>query len=81
KHARATEVTITLSQNKKFITLSIIDNGVGFDTRKQKKGIGIANIKSRANSYSVIADFISQPGKGCILKVTFPVTDALLNKS
>jgi PAS domain S-box-containing protein len=81
KHARATEIVIRLLQNKKNIILFITDNGVGFDTGKQQKGIGIANIKSRANSYSGIADFISQPGKGCILKVTFPVTDALLNKS
>lgn len=79
KHAKATEVTISLSQKNKFIILSISDNGVGFDTGKKQKGIGIANIKSRAVSYNGTADFISQPGRGCVLVVTFPVTDALLN--
>ena len=78
-HAKATEVAISLSQNKKSIILSVLDNGVGFDTHKKQKGIGVANIKSRAESYNGTADFISKPGQGCGLVVTFPVTDALLN--
>ena len=80
KHAKATEVTISLSQNKKSIILSISDNGVGFDTGKKRKGIGIANIKSRAASYKGTADFVSQPGQGCVLTVTFPLIDGLVNK-
>ncbi|MEP7110776.1 MAG: PAS domain-containing protein [Ferruginibacter sp.] len=78
KHAKSTVATISLTQNKNCILLSITDNGVGFDTAKKQKGIGIVNIKSRAAFYNGTADFISQPGQGCILNVTFPVTDALL---
>jgi len=81
KHAKATQVRITLSQNGTTIMLSIADNGVGFDTAQKRKGIGIANIKSRATSYSGVADFVSQPGQGCVLTVTFPVMDELLNKN
>jgi PAS domain S-box-containing protein len=77
KHAKATEVTIRLSQIKKSIVLSISDDGVGFDTSQKRKGIGIVNIKSRATSYNGTADFVSQPGQGCVLIATFPVTDAL----
>ena len=73
KHAKATEVTISLSQNKKSIILSISDNGVGFDTTKKSKGIGVSNIISRAELYKGTAIFISQPGKGCSLIVSFPV--------
>jgi len=80
KHAKATEITLSLSQTKKSIILSITDNGVGFDTHKIKKGIGLANIRSRAASYNGIADFVSQPGKGCVLTVTIPLIDGLLNK-
>lgn len=77
KHAKATGVTIKFSQNKKTITLNVTDNGIGFDPAIKRKGIGLDNIKSRAISYSGNADFISQPGKGCILIVTFPVTEKL----
>jgi len=78
KHAKATKAGVTLSQNKKFIILSISDNGVGFDTGKKQTGIGIANIKNRAEAYNGKADFNSQPGKGCILTVTFAMTRILL---
>ncbi|MEP7143180.1 MAG: PAS domain-containing protein [Ferruginibacter sp.] len=80
KHAKATKVTIGLSQNKTSITLIISDNGVGFDVAKKRKGIGIDNIKSRLASYGGTADFVSQPGQGCVLTAIFPITDALLKK-
>ena len=73
KHAKATEVAISLSQNKKSIILSISDNGVGFDTGQKRKGSGVDNIKSWAASYNGTADFVSQPGRGCSLIVSFPV--------
>lgn len=80
KHAKATVVNIGLSQNKKTVLLSMADNGVGFNTAQTANGIGIENIKNRAAAYGGTADFASQPGKGCVLTVTFPLTDAL-NKS
>jgi PAS domain S-box-containing protein len=76
KHAKASVVKIGLSQNKAAIILSISDNGSGFDVTKKKKGIGIANIKSRAEFYKGRAQFVSQPGNGCVLTVTFPAGDS-----
>jgi len=80
KHAKATEVRISLVQTKNSIALSISDNGVGFDTSQKQKGIGLANIKSRASSFNGVADFVSQLGKGCVLTVLFPASDFLLNR-
>jgi len=76
KHAKASIVKIGLSQNKTAILLTISDNGSGFDTTKKRNGIGITNIKSRAEFYKGRAQFVSQPGKGCVLTVTFPVRDS-----
>jgi PAS domain S-box-containing protein len=81
KHAQATEVVISLLQNKKSITLAISDNGIGFDTSKTPKGIGIANIKSRAATYNGKAEFVSELTKGCILTVSFPLDATLIKKS
>jgi PAS domain S-box-containing protein len=81
KHSKATKVSIKLLQNKRSITLAVSDNGIGFDTGKKQKGIGIVNIKSRAAAYNGTADFISQPGEGCVLNVTFPANDALLKRT
>lgn len=81
KHARATKVTISLSQNKRSINLGISDNGIGFDISKKREGIGVVNIKSRAKTYNGKANFISQPGQGCKLQANFPVSSVLLSKS
>jgi PAS domain S-box-containing protein len=71
KHASATEINIVFSQNPSTISLLISDNGVGFDTQKKGKGIGLDNIRSRAITYNGTADFISKPGEGCVLSVKF----------
>ena len=76
KHAGATFVSIHLKQSAGSLVLEIADNGVGFDTRKKQKGIGLANIKSRAIAFKGTADFMSTPRKGCTLTVTFFGTTA-----
>lgn len=78
KHARATRVRISLLQNKRSIRLTISDNGIGFDTGKKQKGIGLSNIRSRTESYQGTADFVSNLGKGCVLTATFPSNNKLL---
>ena len=80
KHAKATEVRISLVQTKSSIVLSISDNGVGFDTSQKQKGIGLINIKNRATTFNGTADFVSQPGEGCVLTILFPASDPLLSK-
>lgn len=78
KHAKASAIRIRLSLIKKTILLVISDDGIGFDTGKKVNGIGLTNIQSRAELYNGTAHFASDPGKGCVLTVTFPVTAALL---
>lgn len=80
QYAEAQRVFIMLSQNRTSLVLTISDNGIGYDTNKLQKGIGITNIKSRAISYNGVANFVSQPGNGCVLKVTFPV-DSIREKN
>ena len=73
KHAEASEVEIELKNEQVGVELFIKDNGKGFDTTKKSLGIGVTNIISRAELYKGTANFISQPGKGCSLIVSFPV--------
>jgi PAS domain S-box-containing protein len=76
KHAKATKIIIGLLQTKNNLSLSVSDNGIGFDETKKRKGIGIANIQSRAALYKGVARFITQPGQGCVLSVNFPFAKA-----
>jgi PAS domain S-box-containing protein len=76
KHASASEIQITMSEVKTGFVLSIVDNGIGFDITKKKKnaGIGISNIISRTELFRGKASFITSPGNGCKLVLTFPIT-------
>lgn len=71
KHADAQKIIIRLVQDKKKTVLSIKDDGVGFDTGKKAKGVGLMNIKTRASLFNGEMMVISSPGNGCELKVIF----------
>jgi PAS domain S-box-containing protein len=74
KHANAADIYIAMSGKKGAFTLTITDNGIGFDNTKKTghTGIGMENIRSRAEFYKGSARFITAPGKGCRLVINFP---------
>ncbi|HTM93220.1 MAG TPA: PAS domain-containing sensor histidine kinase, partial [Flavisolibacter sp.] len=73
KHAGAKNVSIQLFSKANELVLQISDDGKGFDPDCLHKGIGILNIKSRAELFNGKAEFFSQPGNGCLLTVSFPL--------
>lgn len=79
KHAKAKEVVIELYRDE-IIRLSVNDNGVGFDTKKKRKGIGIHNIQTRVGLYGGQINIHSEPGKGCQLRIEFPITNDIMVK-
>ncbi|HMI80098.1 MAG TPA: PAS domain-containing protein, partial [Ferruginibacter sp.] len=68
-HANATHAVINLSRLKNEIILCISDNGEGCDMMKQKKGVGIINIKTRAELHDGRIAIVSEPGQGYELRV------------
>lgn len=78
KHSKATQVSIELRRDENQIYLKIQDNGVGFDPAQHRKGIGIYNIHSRAELYNATVDIQSEPGKGCVFHIVYPVRPELL---
>lgn len=60
KHAHASNVIIQLVFNTNTLSITIEDDGVGFDTTTVTNGLGLANIKSRValinGTYEVISD-------------------------
>jgi len=75
KHAEATQIHIKLHYTKKHLQVEIIDNGVGFILSQKSDSNGMKNITSRAKLMDGIAEFISVPGKGTIVKVKIPIYD------
>jgi two-component system sensor histidine kinase UhpB len=74
KHAHATEVSIRLSIEEGDIVLTVMDNGIGFDISRHRKGVGITNIISRVELFNGVVDLQSRPGEGCMLSVRLPLT-------
>jgi signal transduction histidine kinase len=80
KHSEANQLRIELERNENFIHLLVSDNGIGFDIRKQKKGIGIYNITGRVELFNGTMSILTAPGEGCTFDISFPVTDSILIK-
>jgi PAS domain S-box-containing protein len=75
KYAGASEVKVILDAQPDQITLTIEDNGVGFNVKQKRKGIGLTNILNRAESYNGSAKIFAEPGKGCKLIVEIPLKE------
>ncbi len=79
KHAKAKNVVIELYRDE-VVRLAVADDGVGFDTKKKRNGIGIHNIQTRVGLYAGKINIHSEPGKGCQLQIEFPITSDILVK-
>ena len=75
KYARASLVKFHLDAQADYVNLTIEDNGVGFNVKQKRKGIGLTNIMNRAESYNGSVNIISEPGKGCKLIVEVPLKE------
>jgi len=72
KHASAHHATISVEGDKKQLYVKVMDDGIGFDPRHNRKGIGIPNMINRVKSYNVQFIIDSSPGKGCRTEIKFP---------
>jgi signal transduction histidine kinase len=75
KHAKATELTILLANEKGQVVIATKDNGTGFDHKQQlkdSKGLGLKSMMNRINLLQ--ADFLmdSKPGKGTSITIRIP---------
>lgn len=71
KYANATTVIIELNKKENDLCLHINDDGQGFDTTIKRKGIGITNMKTRAENLNGSFFLESAPGQGCLLRICF----------
>lgn len=76
RHARASKVSIEVTPhaNNNHITLTIIDDGRGFDTRQQQDmvGHGLSNMRARAESLNGLFAIHSTVGRGTQVVLTLP---------
>ena len=80
KHARATQVSVTLAYDDSNIRFKIQDNGIGFDPdmpRRQDReggGFGLINMRERARLLGGELAVRSEPGRGTLVEATLPLS-------
>ena len=81
KHARATDMWITVRESGEFIELQLRDNGAGFDADAPgpEGHFGMAMMRERAQVGGGTFDVTSAPGDGATITVRFPI--ALLQET
>ncbi|MFZ1672754.1 MAG: sensor histidine kinase [Nitrospira sp.] len=76
RHARASEVEVELICDEGRVTLSIRDNGVGFDPLQvsQMRGrLGVLSMKERVRLVGGTLDVTTAPGRGTHIEVDVPL--------
>ncbi|EIA10156.1 tetratricopeptide repeat protein [Flavobacterium frigoris] len=73
KYAKADSITIELKRQEDDLLLVITDNGVGFNSKAKKKGIGIQNMLSRTKECNGLFIIKSKKGEGTVITVTLPI--------
>ena len=75
KHAKATEIHVTLSKKNDSMILLIKDNGIGFDPASDRAmtGLGISSMMERARLLQGKLFIESKPGKGTAVKLAVPL--------
>ena len=82
KHANARQVDIALRQRASLLTLSIRDDGRGFDPSaaldKSTQGAssGLGGLRDRVRLFGGSLRFDAKPGAGCTVSAQFPMNDA-----
>jgi len=69
KHARATEVTITIDFIKGLLAITVRDDGCGFNPQNSLAGHGLVNMKQRLSDIGGTCSIESQPGKGSAIQM------------
>ncbi len=73
KYAKASVIEVEVRINNNQLRMKVADNGVGFNARTVRTGIGLANMKRRAELFSGRFRLISSPGDGCIIIIDLPL--------
>lgn len=72
KYADAKNVYIVIISKAGFISITVEDDGKGFNTKLKRKGVGISNVIYRAECFSGKVSIKSSTGKGCKTTIKIP---------
>ena len=72
KHAESKRVYVSLMDHGDTLSLTVEDDGVGFDTESKMNGIGLRNVHSRVNMIKGVIDVESANNSGTLINIEVP---------
>ena len=72
RHSRASHVVISLDSPAGHMELTVKDDGAGFDPNQGSRGMGMANMRTRAQEFGGQLELASSPGAGTTVKFSIP---------
>ena len=73
KHAAAKNIFIQITKHIRGITVTVEDDGKGFDTAAVTAGDGLKNVQSRIDYLKGSCDIKSEKGNGTSINIEIPV--------
>ena len=75
RHSKANTIRITMRSLADTVDLSVEDDGVGFDTERGRKGLGLLGIEERVKELGGHISVNSRPNGGTLLKIEIPLAN------
>lgn len=73
RHARASRISVAVSRLADNLTVTVADNGVGFDPAARDSGLGLRGIEERVRELHGILAIKTAPGAGTTLTMKMPL--------
>jgi len=73
RHGQAQHISVSISRDAGHVTLLVEDDGLGFEPAQTSEGIGLANMRRRAEYLNGSLEVASAPGQGTTVAVHVPV--------
>ena len=75
KHAKPSKVLLDFKLANKQLLVELVDDGIGFNTNQQFKGIGLKNIQVRAQKIGGSIQVLSEKTKGTTVQIKIPMSE------
>ena len=73
KYAKSQHILVELRQNNDILSMTIEDDGIGFNTSADRKGSGLYNVEARIAFLNGQLHMDSVPGTGTTIELEFPI--------
>ncbi len=73
RHSGATEARVELTGGPAHLSVSVIDDGSGFDTVRKSAGLGLVSMRERVRFAGGELSITSRPGQGSCIRVSLPL--------